>query len=108
LEEAKKLEFNHIKIRKAIKEKEFSDQKTHFGFIKHIENNFMEGKFYSSQSIVNILSNGLKESGLKLLVPNVKLLKNYCQLSDRKTIERIDGKEIKGYQIIKIYNKLKI
>ncbi len=107
LEKAKELGFNHIKIRKAIKEKELSDQKTHFGFIQYIENNFVEGRDYSSFSIESLLKTGLQQNGLKLLNPGVKLLKDYCQLSTRKTIGRVDGKEIKGYTVIKIYNKLK-
>lgn len=103
LEEAKKLDFNHIKIRKAIREKELSGQKTHFGFINFIENSFMEGKSYSPAAISNRLKEGLSESGLKLMSPNVKLLRNYCQLSERKTISRENGKEVKGYQVLKIY-----
>lgn len=108
LDEAKKLDFNHIKIRKAIKDKTLEGQKTHFGFIQFIENNFMEGKSYSSLSITKRLKNGLNDNNLKLMNPGVKLLRNYCELSPRKTIGRNEGgKEMKGYEVIKIYNKLK-
>ncbi|RFZ81154.1 hypothetical protein DYU05_20570 [Mucilaginibacter terrenus] len=108
LEEAKALEFDHVKIRKAIQQKEISSQKSHFGFLGSIESNFHEGESYSSQQIMYKLRAGMAEHNLKLLTPGVKLLKEYCQLSDRITIGRnSDGKEVKGYKLIKILNKAK-
>lgn len=106
LEEAKRLEFDHIKIRDAIKQKELSGQKSHFGFLKYIENSFLEGQAYASITITNKLKAGLADNNLKLLSPGVKLLREYCQLSDRITIGRNPaGKEVKGYRVIRIYNK---
>ena len=108
LEEARKLNFNHKKIRNAIREKEFNDQSTHFGFLEYLERNFIEGFSYSSESISNKTRNGLIQHNLKLLSPGVKLLNKYCQLSDRITIDRnSEGKEIKGYRVIRFYNKIK-
>lgn len=108
LEKCKELGFNHIKIKKAIKEHELHLERTHFGFMGFIENNFSEGEYYSSQSIYNRTSRGLKENKLKLLKPGVKLLKNYCKLSKRVWIGLTDeGKNIMGYQILKIYSKYK-
>ncbi|MET3978990.1 hypothetical protein ABIB62_001559 [Mucilaginibacter sp. UYP25] len=106
LDVAKELGFDHIKIRKAIKEKELVGQKTHFGFVNSIEDAFSEGEKCSSGTIVNRLRNCLTDNGLKLLTPGVKLLREYCQISSRTTIGRnAEGKEVKGYIILAIYNK---
>jgi hypothetical protein len=106
LEVAKGLGFDHIKIRNAIKEKELTGQKTHFGFVNFIGNAFSEGEKCSSATITNRLKNGLNENGLKLLTPGVKLLREYCQISPRTTIGRnAEGKEVKGYIVLSINNK---
>ena len=106
LDKAKELEFGHVKIRKAIKENELLGQKSHFGFIRYIQQTFIEGQPYSSASITNKLKQGLSENGLKLLTPGVKLLRQYCELSERLTIGRNEsGNEVKGYRVIKINHK---
>jgi hypothetical protein len=108
LDACRELGFDHIKIRKAIQENELSRQRTHFGFLRYIQNNFKEGEECSSQTITTRLKKGLDEYNLKMLTPNLKLLRNYCLLSDRINMGRINGKEVRGYIILEIYNNSKI
>lgn len=103
----KALEFNPKKIKTAIKEKDKAEQESNFGLMQYIEEAFKEGELCSSQKIVARLKHGIRENKLPLLKPNVKLLRKYCQLSDRMWIGTEYGKNIMGYQILKIYDKLK-
>lgn len=107
VEKCKELNFNHVLIKKAIKEKELHLEKSHFGFMAFIENNFFEDEVCSSATITNRLRRGLKENKLKLLTPGVKLLRQYCELGDkREWMGKSDsGKSILGYRIIKIHSK---
>ncbi len=107
VEKCKELNFNHVLIKKAIKEKEIHLEKSHFGFMAFIENNFFEDEVCSSATITNRLRRGLKENKLKLLTPGVKLLRQYCELGDkREWMGKSDsGKAILGYRIIKIHSK---
>lgn len=103
----KALDFNPKKIKEAIRAKDKNEQESNFGFMQHIEEAFKEGELCSSQKIVSRLQHGLRENKLPMLKPNVKLLKKYCQLSERMWIGNENGKDIMGYRILKIYDKLK-
>jgi len=106
-EAVKALEFNPKKIKLAIREKDRLEQVTNFGLLQHIEEAFKEGELCSSQTIVSRLKQGLIEYKLPLLKPNLKLLRNYCKLSDRMWIGTVTNKDVMGYQILKIYHKLR-
>lgn len=106
-ETVKALEFNPKKIKAAIKDKDRSEQESNFGLLQYIEEAFKEGELCSSHTIVNRLKSGLKENRLPMLRPNVKLLKKYCELSERMWIGKQNGKDVMGYRILKIYDKLK-
>jgi hypothetical protein len=108
LKTAIELNFNPRKLRKAIKEKELDTQKTHFGFLTHIERYFVEGSYYSSEQIRAILKKGIQEFKLYSLTPTLQLLRMYCLLSKRVTIGKTpDGREQKGYQILSVLHKQK-
>lgn len=108
LEKAKELNFNHRKIKNAIKLKELETEKTNFGLISYLERAFKEGDPYSSGDIYRLTKQGILENKLCLLTPGVKLLKQYCELSPRIWIRTgKDGKDVMGYKVIKINNKIK-
>ena len=106
-EAVKALDFNPKRIKAAIKDKDKSEQESNFGLMQHIEEAFNEGELCSSPKIISRLKHGIRENNLPMLKPNLKLLRKYCQLSDRMWIGTENGKNVMGYQIIKIYDKLK-
>lgn len=103
LAEARRLNFDVRKIRKAIKEKDKQQQLTNFGFIKFIKENIRVGMKLSSNAIYAILKRGLRENNLHLLTPTKRLLDKYCKLSNRKWIG-VDhaGNDILGYEVLEI------
>lgn len=106
-EAVKALDFKPKKIKAAIKDKDKADQQSNFGFIEYIEEVFREGEMCSSQTILNRLSAGIKEYKLPLLTASVGLLRKYCELSKRMWIGKVNDKDVMGYRILKIYDKLK-
>ncbi len=106
LKAAQAVNFDHRHIRKLIETKELNDEKTNFGLLAYIERNFKAGKNYSSKQIKAILYKGLKECKLKLLKPNVSLLKEYCELSERRLVTDHGNKTWK-YQVLKIKHSKK-
>ncbi|WP_342644876.1 hypothetical protein [Mucilaginibacter sp. CSA2-8R] len=106
-ETVKALDFNPKKIKAAVKEKDKSEQESNFGLMQYIEEAFKEGELCSSQKITARLTHGIRENKLPMLKPNVKLLKKYCQLSERMWIGKNGDKDVMGYRVLKIYDKLK-
>lgn len=107
-EVVKSLDFNPKKIRDAVREKDKKDLASNFGLLHAIENSFKEGEVGSSQTLVARLKNCIAGTQIRDLSPSIKLLKQYCELSNRMFISKgPTGKNIMGYRILKIKDKLK-
>ncbi|MHB8208456.1 hypothetical protein, partial [Mucilaginibacter sp.] len=105
-EKVKELGYNQVKIREAVKQKQ--EKSSMSGLLEYIEHNFKVGDEISSTANYHRLKQGLRQLNLHHLSPNIRLLRNYCRLSERITIGRDKrGREIKGYRILEVYNTLK-
>lgn len=82
--------------------------KDFFGMMTYIQNKFRCGKVYESDQIIDILKSGLNLTKIYGVKPTINYLRKYAELSDRKNRVLIrkdsNGKEIRGYKIIKFKN----
>jgi hypothetical protein len=108
LEVAKQLNFDPRRIKAEVKKRDKESQNSNFGFLQYIDSNFKVGETRTSSYLINTLRNGIKENNLNHLTASVKLLKAYVELSGRMWVGTSeDGRDLHGYRILKIYNKLK-
>ncbi len=96
IENAKKIGFDFDKIEQFLKDK--NKLNGLLPIIKHMHGAMDVENFYSECEIKEILTDGINKTGLTKLSPNVKLLKNGFNLSER-TSRIIDGKKVNGYII---------
>lgn len=93
--------YSKSQLVKFIKNKRRQESKTHFGFLKTIQEEFPDGITLASSEIKSRLDAAIKQHGVSLRA-DIKVLGDYFKLSPRKTIKRAkDGKETKGYTIVK-------
>lgn len=97
-EASKKLKFDLDKIQSQLDEREKINGL--MPMIKFIQKNFEIGKFYSSKEIESILQVGIKTTNSNHCKPNVLLLKNAVELSERKQ-QKQGNIWVNGYIVIK-------
>lgn len=98
-EDLLKNSYSKKQLEKHLKEKKREKEKSHFGFLKTLQEDFPTGITLSSAEIRRRLDVAIKQHGLSLS-PDIKLLEDFCELSPRRTIERTpEGREIKGFTI---------
>jgi len=73
----------------------------HFGFMGYLKNNIYVGSDYTMPQITSILRRGIAEFKLARLKPNMELLRNYFDVSDRIYLKSKAGKKTYGYKILK-------
>ncbi|MRX46634.1 hypothetical protein [Pedobacter puniceum] len=73
----------------------------HFGLMEYLKNNIYVGSGYTMKQITSILKRGINEFKLSRLKPNMELLKQYFDISDRIYLNSKAGKKIYGYKIHK-------
>jgi ribosomal protein S25/ribosomal protein S28E/S33 len=73
----------------------------HFGFMGYLKNNIYVGSDYTMPQITSILRRGIAEFKLARLKPNMDLLRNYFDVSDRIYLKSKGGKKTYGYKVLK-------
>jgi len=93
--------YNAHQIKREMYKLRSEQDKSHFKLLNRLQNEFEVGKSYSANLIKQRLTEAIREYGLSLKA-EIKLLKEYFDLSERTTICRDAGKkDVKGYKIIK-------
>ncbi len=99
LKNADKLDYDISRIKQ--KQEDAKGLKKLLPIIAFIKREFKVDQSYTSQEIEAILTRGIAETGLTDLKPNVQLLRNAAQLSDRINIRKDEkGNWVKGYKIL--------
>lgn len=99
LKNAEQHDYNIARIKQ--KQEEAKGLKRLLPILAFIKREFAVGVGYTSHEIESILTKGIAETGLSDLKPNVQLLREAAQLSERKNIRKDEnGNWIKGYEVL--------
>lgn len=90
-----------LSIQKEAAEIKSKEGLEHFGFMGYLKNNIHVGGSYQLRQVNSILKKGITEFKLSRLKPNIELLKQYFDISDRIYLNSKVGKKIYGYKIHK-------
>ncbi len=99
LKNAKELDYSIFRIKQ--QQEEAKGLKKLLPILAFIKREFVVGVGYTSDEIEAILTRGIAETGLNDLKPNVQLLREAAQLSERKNVKKDEsGNWVKGYEIL--------